>query len=246
MAMREGTGMTTAPVTPAVAFAFLADPRNAPEWFAPVTFVQHEPGDAPSHPTQRAQSAGPTTPATRVDPSASVTRVGATWRFIPNAPASQATQSATRRRAAIPMRMAAYEPPVRFVWETTYGATRDNLRWEVTCAPTPTANDSTEAAVTGATDGAAQITGRDAGSDTSPPPTSLHTAIHLTLRIQPGPLGWVSLVIAAPFTRGGLDRRAQRALDRARETLAARAELAAQPPPPRGHERRAHTRGRRR
>ena len=222
MAMRTGSGVTTAPVTPAVAFAFLADPRNAPEWFAPVTFAGDEPGDAPP---QMAQS------ASRGVSSASVTRVGATWRFIPTTPARRATRTASRRRATIPMRMAAYEPPTRFAWETTYPTSRDNLRWEITCAPASSdAAHGTDAATTTST---ATTAVPETAADNPPERPLPHTTIHMSLRIQPGPLGWVSLLVAAPFTRGGLNRRAQRALDRARETLVDRAELAAQARPPR-------------
>ena len=34
--MREGSGEVEAPVAPHVAFAYLADPRHAPRWFAGV------------------------------------------------------------------------------------------------------------------------------------------------------------------------------------------------------------------
>ena len=237
MALREGRGVTTAPVTVAVAFAFLADPRNAPEWFAPVTFAWAEPGDAPP------QTA---LPSSRVASSAIVTRLGATWRFLPNSPARRGWVTG-RRRAAIPMRMATYEPPTSFAWETTYPTSRDNLRWEITCVPASSdAADGTDAATTATT------AEPDRAMDSPPAQTTQHTTIHMSLRIQPGPLGWVSLLVVAPFTRGGLDRRAQRALDRTRETLAARAELAAQPRPPRpphlprGDDRRGSKRKRRR
>ncbi len=208
MGLRDGVGATTAPVAPAVAFAFLADPRNAPEWFAPVTFARAE-DDAPSQ--------------TGVLSSGSVLRVGASWRFIPHRPASEARAN-PRPGATIPVRMAAYEPPTHFAWETTYPSARDNLRWEITC--------------------------EDTASDSASAPSAQTTTIRMRIRIQPGPLGWVSLLMAAPFTRGGLDRRTQRALDRAHETLVARAELAAQPRPPRpprlprGDERRGDKRKR--
>ena len=46
--MREGSGEVEAPVAPHVAFAYLADPRHAPRWFAGV-----EVADAPSRVTDR-------------------------------------------------------------------------------------------------------------------------------------------------------------------------------------------------
>jgi len=221
MGLREGHGVTMAPVTPAVAFAFLSDPRNAPEWFAPVTL-------APDEPTRLSASRSP-------GGAASLTRADALWRFIPHAPARRKRASA-RPAAAIPMRMAAYEPPTRFVWETTYPTTRDNLRWEITCADAPMPGaDSADGARPSAENFVAEpdnmITGADMASRQRA--SAARTSVSMTLGIQPGPFGWVSLLVAAPFTRGDLNRRAQRALDRACETLTARAELAAQPRPPR-------------
>jgi len=90
------------------------------------------------------------------------------------------------------MRMASYAPPVSFAWETTYGGWRDNLRWEVVCTPEQ---------------------GKQAG-----------VSVRMTIRIEPGPLGWLILGLTAPFGRfrqGGLTRRAQRALERARDALIA-------------------------
>lgn len=55
MAMREGTGQATVDIGPAAAFTYLADPRNAPEWFAGV-----------------ALDGAPTGPL----------REGMTWRFV--------------------------------------------------------------------------------------------------------------------------------------------------------------------
>lgn len=43
--MREGTGEATVTVAPAVAFAYLADPRHAPEWFAGVQFADEPEGE---------------------------------------------------------------------------------------------------------------------------------------------------------------------------------------------------------
>ncbi len=48
MALREGTGAARVAVRPAAAFAYLADPRNAPMWFAGAAFAQ-----APEGPPRR-------------------------------------------------------------------------------------------------------------------------------------------------------------------------------------------------
>jgi len=47
-----------------------------------------------------------------------------TWRFV-----QQGGQ-------VVPVRMAEYEPPRRFAWQTTYAALRSNLRWTTECLPT--------------------------------------------------------------------------------------------------------------
>lgn len=43
--MREGTGEAVVAVAPEVAFAYLADPRHAPEWFAGVRFAREPEGE---------------------------------------------------------------------------------------------------------------------------------------------------------------------------------------------------------
>ena len=42
--MREGTGETTVAVAPEVAFAYLADPRNAQQWFAGAALAERPEG----------------------------------------------------------------------------------------------------------------------------------------------------------------------------------------------------------
>ncbi len=42
--MREGTGETTVAATPEVAFAYLADPRNARQWFAGAALAEQPEG----------------------------------------------------------------------------------------------------------------------------------------------------------------------------------------------------------
>ncbi|MEO7000570.1 MAG: SRPBCC family protein, partial [Ktedonobacterales bacterium] len=97
--MREGSATTTVAAAPAVAFALLADPCNAPLWFA---------GGALANEPQ-----GPL-------------RADMTWAFL---------QGPTGKERSIPARMALYDPPTRFAWQTTNPTGRDNLRWEVTCIP---------------------------------------------------------------------------------------------------------------
>lgn len=53
------------------------------------------------------------------EPPARPLRVGTVWTF-----------ALTRQRGKrIPMRLAEYQPPQRFAWETTYPGWRDNLTW---------------------------------------------------------------------------------------------------------------------
>jgi uncharacterized protein YndB with AHSA1/START domain len=160
--MREGSGETTVAVAPGTAFAYLADPRHAPEWFAGVEL-------------QGALEGLP--------------RAGMTWSFVQ-------TQRGGR---IVPARMAVYAPPERFVWRTTQRWPRTNLAWELRCAPVEDPD----------TAGGAPA-----------------TWVHLTIHIEPGPLGWLSLLAALPFQRGEIAERAQRAVDRAREALLARAQRA--------------------
>jgi uncharacterized protein YndB with AHSA1/START domain len=150
--MREGTGEVEVPVAPREAFAYLADPRHAPRWFAGVEVV-----DAPQGPIA----------------------MGVTWRFIQ-------TQSGGR---ASPTRMALYEPPTRFVWRTARRWPATNLTWEVNCLPV-----------------------------TENPRATL---LRLTIRIEPGPLGWLSVLAASAFRSSVIADRAQRAVERARDVLVA-------------------------
>lgn len=153
--MREGTGeVVVASVAPDAAFAFLTDPRHAPDWFAGVGFAE-QPEETP--------------------------HAEMTWRFVQ-------VRSGNR---VVPVRMAVYEPPSRFVWRTTLRWPRTNLRWEMRCEP--------------ATDG-------EGG-----------TRLRMTIGIEPGPLGWLSLWLAKPAFRPDPAMQAQRAVERARDTLLERA-----------------------
>ena len=100
--LREGSAEVSIACPVEAAFAWLADPRHADEWFANV-----------------ALPAPPTRPL----------RAGATWRFI-----------MTRQRGrSIPMRLAEYQPPQTFTWETAYPAWRGNLQWACALEPEPDA-----------------------------------------------------------------------------------------------------------
>ncbi len=169
MGIREGSGMTTVAVGQAAAFAYLADPRHAPEWFAGVG-VAEPPEGAPHE--------------------------GLTWRFV---------QPQGARPSETPVRMTVYEPPSRFVWRTHYSWPRTNLAWELRCEP----EDS------GSAGDAATEAGGSAGNGV--------TWLTFTIRIEPGPLGWLTLLVAAPFSRDTLAKRAQRAVERARDVLVERA-----------------------
>src|SRR6185437_5905944 len=57
-------------------------------------------------------------------------RAGMRWRFVQ-------VRSGNR---IVPVRMAVYEPPTRFVWRTTHRWPRTNLRWEMRCEPAPEGN----------------------------------------------------------------------------------------------------------
>ena len=166
MGLREGSAEVTITGTAQAAFAWLADPRNAAEWFANVALP--EPPERPL-------------------------RAGAMWRF-----------SMTRQRGQIvPMRLAEYQPPQRFTWETTYPAWRDNLQWSLTLTPEPPAEPTTE------------------------PQNASATRLRLTIRQRPGPLGWPALLLAALLARIGpaqawsMAARAERAAEHAREALEA-------------------------
>ncbi len=162
--MREGSGEVEAPVAPHVAFAYLADPRHAPRWFAGV-----EVADVPT---------GSLTTESR-------------WTFIQ-------TQSGGRKS---PTRMAVYEPPARFVWRTTLRWPATNLAWEMRCLPV---EENPRA-----------------------------TLLRLTIRIEPGPLGWLSALAANAMRGDVITERAQRAVERARDAL-----IATSPAPPRQQGRR--------
>lgn len=95
--MRAGQGSAVAVVPAEAAFAWLADPRHADQWFAGVALA------APPEGTLRA---------------------GSRWRF----------GEVRGVRGEVHVRMAAYEPPQRFRWETVRRWPADNLAWEVRLA----------------------------------------------------------------------------------------------------------------
>jgi len=167
----EGSGAVEVAVSPATAFAYLADPRHAPEWFAGATF-DSPPQGAP--------------------------RLGQSWTF--------ARTRGTRR--VLPVEIAAFEPPRHFLWQTTLGPRRDNNAWEVACAS--------------AAAGATRL-----------------TRLTVTIRLIPGPLGWLSILLYRPLVRAALRERAQRAANRARDALLAHVapSSSSSPPPARPHSR---------
>jgi len=173
----EGSGAAEVAVPPAAAFAYLADPRHAPDWFAGAAFAT-PPQGAP--------------------------RLGQSWTF--------ARTRGTRR--VLPVEIASFAPPRHFLWQTTLGPRRDNNAWEVECAPTEAA-------------GATRLT--------------------VTIRLIPGPLGWLSILLYRPLVRAALRERAQRAANRARDALLAHAAPSAPPthPRPRPHPGRKPRRPRR-
>ena len=59
------------------------------------------------------------------------------------------------------------------------------------------------------------------------------TLLRLTIRIEPGPLGWLSALAASVMRGDVIAERAQRAVERAREAL-----IATSPAPPRQQGRR--------
>lgn len=161
MAIREGSAEVVIACAADAAFAWLADPHNAAEWFSSVALPQ-----PPERPL----------------------RAGATWRF-----------GMTRQRGqVVPMRLAEYQPPQRFTWETVYPRWRDNLQWSLALTPEP------------------------------PTPEGAHASrLRLTIRQRPGPLGWPALLLAALLARLGpaqawsMAARASRAALRAREAIEA-------------------------
>lgn len=98
--MLSGEGTAHTRVSCAVAFAYLADPRHAAEWFARVDSER--------------QPAGPP-------------RLGQMWTFS-GAGSAQHSQ---------PVRLAVYDPPHRFVWQTQLPRWRTNIIWSVAAAPAP-------------------------------------------------------------------------------------------------------------
>lgn len=159
--------MVEVAVPPTAAFAYLADPRHAPAWFAGAAFAS---------------------------PPAGPPRLGQSWTF--------ARTRGTRR--VLPVAVAAFEPSRRFLWQTTLSPRRDNNAWEVECIP--------------AAAGATRLT--------------------VTIRLIPGPLGWLSILLYRPLVRAALRERAQRAANRARDALLAHAAASSAPPAhPRAHPR---------
>lgn len=158
--MREGSAEVVIGGGPEAAFAWLADPRNAGEWFASVALPT-----APERPL----------------------RAGAVWRF----------DMMRQPDKSIPMRLAEYQPPRAFMWETAYPAWRDNLQWALALTPEPAS----------------------AGGEM--------TRLRVTIRQRPGPLGWPLVLLAALFARlssaqaGSITARAASAAERARDALAA-------------------------
>lgn len=151
--MREGVGEVTVAVAPDVAFAYLADPRHAQEWFAGARLAE-QPEGAP--------------------------HVGMTWRFV----------QARSDHRVVPVRMAVYEPPTRFVWRTALRWPRTNLRWEMRCEP-----------------------------ETPPLQGEGGTRLRMTIGIEPGPIGWLGLYLSPRLYRPDPAMQAQRAIERARDAL---------------------------
>ncbi len=98
-----------------------------------------------------------------------------TWRFR------------QRSGRVVPVHMAAYELPRRFVWQTTYPPLRSNLRWSMECLPV-----------------------EDEPSQ---------TLLRLTIRLDPGPLGWLTLLLTFGRSERTLAARAQEAAEHARAAL---------------------------
>jgi hypothetical protein len=118
-------------------------------------------------------------------------RAGQTWSF--------ARTAATRRE--LPVRTEAFEPPSWFVWRTQLGALRTNNEWELRVEP---------ASVD--TDGSGGVGGGREGSA-----AGAATRLRLTLRLRPGPLGWLATLPLVSRMRGILEGRAQTAVTHAAE-----------------------------
>lgn len=179
--MLDGMGEATAAVAPAVAFAFLADPRHAGEWFAGAGFETPPQGPA---------------------------RAGLEWSFA-RTPGTRYVQ---------PVRMTVYEPPSRFIWETTFRSPlATNFSFEMQFAPVAIAV-------------APEPPADEAETDTSPSPpadtpapvpaTSVPgTRLRFTIRLRPGVVQWASVAAGFVLVRRALRERAQKAADRAAATV---------------------------
>lgn len=113
--------------------------------------------------------------ATLAEPPQGSPGIGMRWRF---------TQ---RDGRVVPVRMADYEPPRRFAWQTTYMPLRSNLRWTLECLPV-------------------------AGEPS-------RTLLRMTIRLVPGPLGYLVLLLTFGRSAQSLAARAQDAVERARDVL---------------------------
>lgn len=72
------------------------------------------------------------------------------------------------------------------------------------------------------------------------------TLARFSIHLAPGPLGWLSLLVASPFQQGVVAARAQRAIERARDILEGRQSRLRATAPMRPHSRRKpHERSRR-
>ncbi len=119
-------------------------------------------------------------------------RAGMAWRFV-------LVRSDNR---VVPVHMAVYDPPSRFSWRTTLPWPRTNLEWEMRCDP--------EQPLPGLSD-----TPPRAGEGQS----AAHTRLRMTIRIAPGPVGWLALWVSPRAYRPNPALQAQRAVERARDAL---------------------------
>ncbi len=186
--MLDGMGEATAVVTPAVAFAFLANPRHAGAWFA---------GAAIEAPPQ------------------GLARAGLEWSF--------AQTPGTRRIQ--PMRMTVYEPPTRFVWETTFRSPlATNFVFEMRCEPVEIATEATETTETAETTEPTGQTGELRAVPSEPKPSARSssreapvqgTRLRFTIELRPGLVQWASIAAGFVLLRRALRERAQQAAERA-------------------------------
>lgn len=176
--MLDGMGEATAAVAPAVAFAVLADPRHASEWFAGADFETPPQGAA---------------------------RAGLEWSF--------ARTPGTRR--VQPMRMTVYEPPTRFVWETTFRSPLStNFIFEMRCEPAEIAADDADSPDATPPPDAAEQPPVDRPSRAAPVQA---TRLFFTIRLRPSLVQWASIAAGFVLLRRALRERAQTAVDRAAE-----------------------------